>query len=119
MLLSDLETSSLKEGKNYKSLETIETEDINTKKMKEKAKAEYLRRTTKVVDSKFNSGNLFKTVNTWAVSVFCYSAASIDWKKDKIPEIYKRSRKLLTMHKAYDPKDDVRRLYIKGKVGDR
>ena len=87
--------------------------------MKEKAKAEYLRRTTKVVDSKLNSGNLFKTVNTWTVSFFYYSAASIDWKKNKIPEIDKRSRKLLTMHKAYDPKDDVHRLYIKGKVGDR
>ena len=55
--------------------------------MKEKVKAEYLRHTTKVVDSKLNSRNLFKTVNTWAVSVFYYSAASVDWKKYKIPEI--------------------------------
>ena len=39
--------SSLKEGKNYKYLGKREAVDINTKKMKEKVKAESLRCTRK------------------------------------------------------------------------
>ena len=68
---------------NYKYLGILEAEYINTKKMKEKVKAEYLRRTRKVLESKLSSGNLFKAINTWAVSLFCYSAAFIDWTKEE------------------------------------
>ena len=56
---NDLKISSLKEGKNYKYLGILEAEDIKTKNMKEKVKAEYLRRTRKVLDLKLNNGNLF------------------------------------------------------------
>ena len=79
-------------------------------KIKEKVKTEYLRRTRKVLESKFNSGNLFKAINTWVVSLFRYSAAFIDWTKDKISEIHRRTRKLLTMYKTRNPKDNVHRL---------
>ena len=53
---------------------------MNTKKMKEKVKAEYLRRTRNVLESKLNSGYLFKAINTWAVSSFHYFTEFIDWK---------------------------------------
>ena len=68
MLPNNLKIFSLKEGENYKYLGILEAKDINTKKMNENFKAEYLRRTRKVLNSKFNSGNLFKTINTRAVS---------------------------------------------------
>ena len=55
MLPSDLKISSLKEGENCKYLGILEAEDIKIKKMKEKVKAEYLRRTRKVLELKFNS----------------------------------------------------------------
>ena len=42
MLPKDLKISSLKKGENYKCLSTLVAEDINTKKMKEKVKVEYL-----------------------------------------------------------------------------
>ena len=78
MLTNDLKISSLKEGESYKYLGTLEAEDINTKKTKEKVETEYLRRTRKILESKLNSGNLFKAINTWAVFFFRYSAAFID-----------------------------------------
>ena len=53
------------------------------------------------------------------MSFFCYSAAFIDWKKEEISEIDGGYRKLLTLHKAHHPKDDVHRLNIKGKEGVR
>ena len=55
MLPNDLKISSLKEDENYKYLEILEAEDINTNKMKEKFKAEYLRCTRKVLESKLNN----------------------------------------------------------------
>ena len=69
--------------------------------MKERVKAEYLRHIRKVLESKLNGGNIFKAINTWALSLFGYSAAFIDWTKEKISEIDRRTRKLLAMHKAY------------------
>ena len=53
------------------------------------------------------------------MSLFRYSAAFINWKKEKMSKFDRRARKLLTMHKAHHPKDDVHRLYIKRKEGDR
>ena len=53
--------------------------DVNTKKMKQKVKAQYLRRTRKVLESKVNGVILFKAINSWTVSVFCYSAVFMDW----------------------------------------
>ena len=64
MLPNDHKISSLKEGENYKYLGIVEAEDINTKKMKEKVKAEYLRCTRKVLKSKLNSGNIFKAITS-------------------------------------------------------
>ena len=60
--------------------------------MKEKVKTQYLRRTRKVLDSKLSSGNLFKAINTWAVSLLRYSAAFLDWTKEGISEIDRRTR---------------------------
>ena len=72
MLPNDLKIFSLKEGENYKYLGILEVEDINIKKMKEKVKAEYLRHTRKVLESKLDGGNLFKAINTWTMSfLFC------------------------------------------------
>ena len=92
---------------------------MNTKKMKEKVKAEYLRRTRNVLESKLNSGYLFKAINTWAVSSFHYFTEFIDWKQAEISEIDRRTHKLLTMHKTHHPKDDEQRLQIKIKEGGR
>ena len=85
--------------------------------MKEKLKTEYLRRTRKVLESKLNSGNLSKAIKTCTVPLFCYSTTFVDWAKEEISETDTRTRKLLTMHKAHHPKDDVHRCYIKRKEG--
>ena len=53
------------------------------------------------------------------MTLFRYSAAFIDWKKEEVSKIDRRTPKLLTMHKAHHPKDDVHRLYIKSKKGGR
>ena len=90
MLPNDLKIL-LKEGENYKYLRILETEDINTKKMKEKVKTEYRRCTRKALESKLNSESLYKAIYIWAVSLFRYSAAFIDCAKKEISEINRRT----------------------------
>ena len=88
-------------------------------KMKEKLSKEYFRRVRKLLESKLNSRNLVKGITTWAASLMRYSAPFLDWTVDELKAIDRRTRKLLTMHKTFHPKDDVDRLYVGRKDGGR
>ena len=74
-------------------------------KMKDKVKKEYRR--VKVLETKFNSVNVFKAINTWAVSLLRYSAAFLGWSRLQLQEINSRTRKLLIMHNGFHPKSIV------------
>ena len=87
LLQNNLKIFSLKERWELQVSRKTWAEDINTKKMKEKLKTEYLKRTRKVLDSKLNSENLLRVINTWEVSLFCYSAVYIDWKKEEYQKL--------------------------------
>ena len=43
--------------------------------MKDKVKKEYYRRVRKMLETKLNSANVFKAIDTWTVSVVRNSAA--------------------------------------------
>ena len=53
----------------------LEADEVMATEMKDKVKKEYYRIVRKVLETKLNSGNVFKAINTWAVSVMRYSAA--------------------------------------------
>ena len=65
--------NSLEEGESYKYLGVLETDEMMVNEMKDKAKKEYSRRVRKVLESKENSGNVFKVINTWILSMVRYS----------------------------------------------
>ena len=48
-----------------------------------------------------------------------YSAAFLDWTGAELVQIDKRTRKLMTMHQALNPKIDVARIYLSRKEGGR
>ena len=85
--------------------------------MKEKIKKEYKRRVRKVLETKLNGNNLIKAINTWAVAVIRYSAPFLDWNKDELLALDRRTRKLMTMHKAFDDKYRVREKGVKVVIG--
>ena len=99
----------------YKYLGILQVDQIPYTEMKEKVKAEYLRRVHKVLETKLNGGNIIKEINAWAVSLVRYSAAFIDWNCAELTQLDRRTRKLITMHKALHPKSNVDRLYIPGR----
>ena len=65
--------NSLEEGESYKYLGVLETDEMMVNEMKDKAKKEYSRRVRKMLESKGNSGNVFKVINTWILSMVRYS----------------------------------------------
>ena len=75
--------------------------------MKEKVKVEYLRRVCKVLEAKLNGGNIIKGINTWAVSLLRYSAAFIYCNCTILTQLDRKTRKLMTMHNALHPKNNV------------
>ena len=87
--------------------------------MKDKIRKEYLRRTRKLLETKLSSRNLIKGINTWAVPLVRYSGPFLKLTRDELKQMDQRTRKLMTMHKALHPRDDVDRLYVSRKEGGR
>ena len=119
MELPNHEIRSLGENEPYKYLGILEVDTIKQMKMKDKIRKEYLRRTRKLIETKLPSRNLIKGINTWAVPLVRYSGPFLKWTRDELKQMDQRTRKLMTMHKALHPRDDVDRLYVSKKDGER
>ena len=107
------------EGAGYKYLGILQADQIQYMEMKEKVKTKYLRRVSKVLETKLNGGNIFKWISTWAVSLLRYSVAFIGWNCAELTQLDRRTRKLMTMHNTLHPKSNIDRLYIPRKEGVR
>ena len=110
---------TLKENETYKYLGILEADTIKQVQMKDTIRKEYLRRTRKLLETKLSSRNLIKGINTWAVPLVRYSGPFLKWTREELKQMDQRTRKLMTMHKALHPRDDVDRLYVSRKVGGR
>ena len=110
---------TLREKETYKYLGILETDTIKQVEMKDKIQKEYLRRTRKLIDTKISSRNLIKGINTRAVTFVRYSGPFFKRTRDKLKQMDQRTRKLMTMHKALHPRDDIDRLYVSRKEGGR
>ena len=100
-------------------LQILEADTIKQGEMKVKIQKEYRRRTRKLLVTKLSIRNLIKGINTWAVTIVTYSGPFLKWTKDELKQMDQRTRKLMTMHKALHPRDDVDRLYVPRKEGIR
>ena len=47
-----------------------------------------------------------------AVLIVRYSGPFLKWTREELKQMNKRTRKLMTLHKALHPRDDVDRLYV-------
>ena len=62
-LPNDTVIKSLVEGESYKYLGVLEADEVMVNEMKNKVKKKYYRRVRKVLETKLNSGNVFKAIN--------------------------------------------------------
>jgi len=113
------EIHQLEESEHYKYLGVLEADDIKHEKMKVNIEEEYIRRLTKLLKSKLNSGNLFRAINTWAVSLYRYGAGIVEWTQEELRKIDRRTRKLITMYQGMHPRSDVDRIYVEREKGGR
>ena len=65
--------------------------------MKNKIQKEYLRRTRKLLETKVNSRNLIKGINTWAVPLVRYSGPFLKWTRKELKQMDQSTRKLMTI----------------------
>ena len=100
-------------------LGVLEADVIKDKDMKEKIEKEYLRRVRKILKSKLNGMNSISAINSRAVSVVRYGAGIIKWTKEELEKLDRKTRKLLTIHRAFHCRGDVDRLYVKRSKGGR
>ena len=84
-----------------------------------KIKKGYLRRTRKLLKKKLYCRNLIKGINTWAVPFIRYSGLFLKLAIEEFKQMDQRIRKLMIMHKALHPRDDIHRLYMSRKEGGR
>ena len=110
---------ALEEKETYKYLGILEADTIKQVQMKETIRKEYLKRTRKLLETKLSSRNLIKGINTWAGPLVRYSGPFLKWTRKELKQMDQRTRKLMTMHKALRPRDDVDRLYVSRKEGGR
>ena len=97
----------------------MEADTIKQVEMKNKIQKEYVRRTRKLLETKLNSRNLIKGINTWAVTLLRYSGPFFMLTRDELRQMDQRTRKLLSMHKALPPRNYVDRLCVSRKEGGR
>ena len=110
---------ALGENETYKYLGILEADTIKQVQMKDKIRKEYLKRTRKLLETKLSSRKLIRGINTWAVPLVRYLGPFLKWTRDELKQMDQRTRKLMTMHKALHPRDDVDRLYVSRKEGGR
>ena len=106
-----------KEG--YKYLGVLQLDQTLNNKMKTKIRNEYIRRVKKICKSKLNSGNLILGINSWAVGVIRYSGGIVDWTKEELVCLDRKTRKILNMFRALHCRSSIARLYLKRKEGGR
>ena len=92
---------TLGENKTYKYLGILEADTIKQVQMKDTIRKEHIRRTRKLLETKLSSRNLIKGINTWAVPLVRYSGPFLKWTRDELKQMDQRTRKLMTMHKAW------------------
>ena len=107
------------DDEGYKYLGILELDKFKEREMKDIFRTEYLRRFKLVIKSQLNGKNKIKAANTWAVSLMRYGAGTINWNKEELQEIDRKSRKIMTMNKELHPRSDVTRIYVPREKGGR
>ena len=68
---------------------------VKEKEMKTEFDGEYKRRIRLILISKLNGKNKIKVINSLAVAIMRYGAGVLEWRVDKLKELYRNTRKLI------------------------
>lgn len=103
---------NLRDGETYKYLGLQQNTRIEHTKVKELLKNQYKNRLTLVLNTKLNSKNLFKAINSFVIPTLTYSFGIIKWSKTDIDNINTITSTQLTKHRKHHPNACKERLTI-------
>ena len=72
-----------------------------------------------ILKAKLNDRSKITIMNTWECAILRYATSILDWKDNGLKNLYRKTRKMMTMKVALHPISDVGRLYVKGFEGGR
>ena len=109
------------DDEGYKYLGILELGKFKAREMKYMYifRTEYLRRFKLIMKSPPNGKNKINAANAWAVSLMRYGAGTINWNKEELKEIDRKSRKIMTVNKELPQRSDVARIYVPRKKRGR
>lgn len=91
----------------------LEADDMKHSEMKEKIQKEYFRRVKTILKSKLKAYHTIKAINSRAVSIVRYGAGIVDWIKEELKVMDRKTGKLRNIYRALHPQADVDLLYFK------
>ena len=106
---------TLGEKENCKYLGILAADSIKQAEMREQIRKGYLRQMRKLLKTKLYHRNLIKEINTWVVHLRRHSGPFLKWKRGEIRQMDQSTKKLIMIHKALHPRDDIDRLYVSRK----
>jgi len=107
------------EKEGYKYLGILEFDFVKENDMIRNFQREYFRRARLVMRSRLNGRNKIRALNTWAISLLRYGAGILNWRKNVLDEMDRKTRKIMTINKEFHPKSDIDRLYVPRSKGGR
>ena len=63
--------------------------------------------------------NVIHAINSCAIPILCYLAGIIDWTVDELQQLDRKTRKFLSLYRAFYRTSDVDHLYIPRHLGGR
>ena len=117
--LGEFGTINEADPEGYKYLGILQLDTLLGNKMKRKIRDEYYRRVKKLNRSKLNGGNLINGLNAWAIGIVRYGAGVIEWTKEELKEMDRKTRKIISVNRGLHTRSNVSRLYIPRKEGGR
>ena len=108
---------TLGENETNKYLGILEADTIKQLQLKDKILKRTSQENAKTTreKEKLFSRNLIKGIDTWVVPLIRYSGPFFKLARDELKQMDQRTIRLITMHKASHPRDDVDRLYASRK----
>ena len=88
----------------YKYLRILEKGDICQKETKQNIRKKYFNRLRATLKSKLNAKLVFYAINTWVVPTVRYSAGIIEWAKEELKEMDRKTKKIITMYCGLHPR---------------
>ena len=107
----------LEKDADYKYLGIEENATLEHRKLREKARKEYIRRLKKICRSELSPKNKIVAINQKAIPVLSYGFGIIDWPQKEIDSLDIKTRKILTIHKLIYRNQCIDRIYLPRRDG--